>query len=95
MPWLRLLLLILVMSSVGCEQVLFQRFEKNMWSNYVHSNDLHIGMPKAEVVGIMGEPGIKEEGDYRGGHYTTYFYLTHSMELDESNPVRGGYSPLV
>ena len=54
MPWLRLLLLVLVMSSVGCEHVLFQRFEKDMWSNYVHSNELHTGMTKSEVVGDYG-----------------------------------------
>ena len=62
MPWLRLLLLVLVVSSAGCEHVLFQRFEKDMWANYVHSNELHTGMTKSEVVGIMGEPGIKEDG---------------------------------
>ena len=95
MPWLRLLLLVLVMLTAGCEHVLFQRFEKNMWSNYVHVNELHIGMTKSEVVGIMGEPGIKEDGDYRGGRYTTYFYLTHSMDFDDSTTVRGGYTPLV
>ncbi|MCL4500257.1 MAG: DUF3192 domain-containing protein [Deltaproteobacteria bacterium] len=95
MPCLRLLLLVLVMLSAGCEQVLYQRFEKDMWANYVHSNQLQLGMTKSEVVGIMGEPGIKEEGDYRGGRYTTYFYLTHSMDFDDSDTVRGGYTPLV
>lgn len=94
MLWLRLLLL-LVIFSVGCEHVLFQRFEKDMWSNYMHVNELHIGMSRAEVVGLMGQPGVREEGDYRGGHYTIYFYLTHSMDFDDATTVRGGYTPLV
>ena len=94
MSWLPLLL-ILVISATGCDTVLFQRFEKDMWANYIHTNELHVGMDKAEVMGIMGQPGIREEGDYRGGHYTTFFYLTHSMDFDDSNTVRGGYTPLV
>lgn len=94
MSWLPLLIILLI-SSTGCDTVLFQRFEKDMWANYVHLNELHAGMSKSEVEGIMGQPGIREEGDYRGGHYTTYFYLTHSMDFDDSNTVRGGYTPLV
>jgi hypothetical protein len=43
----------------------------------------------------MGPPGISESGDYRAGHYTILFYLTHSMDFDESNTVRSGYTPLV
>ncbi len=95
MSWLRLILLV-VMFSAGCtEHVLYQRFEKDMWSNYVRLNEVHLGMTREEVVGIMGQPAVKEEGDYRGGHYVTYFYLTHSMDFDDSNTVRGGYTPLV
>ena len=52
-------------------------------------------MSKAEVVGIMGQPPTREDGDYRGGHYSIYFYLTHSMDFQDSNTVRGGYTPLV
>jgi hypothetical protein len=52
-------------------------------------------MTRAEVVGMMGQPGIREQGDYRGGHYDIYFYLTHSMDFDDSDTVRGGYTPLV
>ncbi len=95
MPWLRLLLILGIFSAGCTESVLYQRFEKDMWANYVHSNELHLGMNRAEVVGIMGQPQIKEEGDYRGGHYVTYFYLTHSMDFQDSNTVRGGYTPLV
>lgn len=94
MAWLYLTLILGIL-SVGCEHVAFQRFEKQMWSNYVHMNEIRKGMSKAEVLGIMGPPGIKESGDYRGGHYTVYFYLTHSMDFEESNTVRNGYTPLV
>lgn len=94
MAWLHLLLIV-GMLSAGCERVLYQRFERSMWSSYVRLNEVKMGMTKAEVVGIMGEPGIQEEGDYRGGHYTIYFYLTHSMDFEESNTVRNGYTPLV
>jgi len=95
MFWLRLLLLLGIFSA-GCDQhVLYQRFDKDMWSNYVHLNQVHLGMTRAEVVGLMGQPGIREEGDYSGGHYSIYFYLTHSMDFDESSTVRGGYTPLV
>ncbi len=95
MSWLRLILILGIFSAGCTEQVLYQRFEKDMWSNYVRLNDVHPGMTRAEVVGIVGQPGIKEEGDYRGGHYVYYFYLTHSMDFDDSNTVRGGYTPLV
>ena len=94
MAWLHLLL-VLGMLTAGCDRVLYQRFDKSMWSNYVHLNEVKMGMTKSEVLGIMGPPGIKESGDYRGGHYTVYFYLTHSMDFEESNTVRNGYTPLV
>ena len=94
MAWLHLIL-ILGMFSAGCEHVMFQRFEKDMWSSYVRLNDVKLGMSKSEVVGIMGQPGTKEEGDYRGGRYSVYFYLTHSMDFPDSNTVRNGYTPLV
>jgi hypothetical protein len=83
------------MLTAGCDQVLYQRFEKGMWSNYIHLNELQKGMSKSEVLGIMGPPGVTETGDYRGGRYTILFYLTHSMDFDESNTVRNGYTPLV
>jgi outer membrane protein assembly factor BamE (lipoprotein component of BamABCDE complex) len=94
MAWLNLLL-VLGMLTTGCDQILYQRFEKQMWSNYIHLNELHLGMTKPEVLGIMGPPGVQESGDYRGGHYTVLFYLTHSMDFEESNTVRNGYTPLV
>jgi outer membrane protein assembly factor BamE (lipoprotein component of BamABCDE complex) len=94
MGWINLVLLLGIMAA-GCDQIAYQRFEKSMWTNYIHLNELKMGMTKAEVLGIMGPPGTKESGDYRGGHYTIYFYQTHSMDFDESNTVRNGYTPLV
>jgi outer membrane protein assembly factor BamE (lipoprotein component of BamABCDE complex) len=90
------LIVVLGMLTAGCgEQIMYQRFDKSMWSNYSHVNELKLGMSKAEVLGIMGSPGNTESGDYRGGRYTVFFYLTHSMDFDESNTVRNGYTPLV
>jgi hypothetical protein len=95
MAWMHLLL-VLGMFSIGCsDQVLYQRFEKSMWNNYIRLNEVKLGMQTSEVVGIMGPPVTRESGDYRGGNYTIYFYLTHSMDFPESNTVRGGYTPLV
>ena len=95
MAWAYLILALGILTS-GCgEQILYQRFDKSMWSNYSHVNELKTGMSKAEVLGIMGPPGSTESGDYRGGHYTVFFYLTHSMDFSESNTVRNGYTPLV
>jgi hypothetical protein len=95
MVWLHLVL-ILGMFGIGCgEPILYQRFEKDMWSNYIRLNQVKPGMRAPEVVGIMGPPAIREEGDYREGHYVIYFYLTHSMDFPDSDTVRGGYTPLV
>jgi outer membrane protein assembly factor BamE (lipoprotein component of BamABCDE complex) len=94
MAWLQLVLVLGILTS-GCGQVAYQRFDKQMWTNYIHVNELQKGMSKEEVAGIMGSPGIRESGDYRGGHYTIYFYLTHSMDFEDSNTVRNGYTPLV
>ena len=95
MAWAYLIVALGILTA-GCgEQIMYQRFDKSMWSNYSHMNELQTGMSKAEVLGIMGPPGIRESGDYRGGHYTIFFYLTHSMDFDESNTVRNGYTPLV
>ncbi len=95
MSWAYLIVALGILTA-GCgEQIMYQRFDKGMWANYSHMNELKIGMSKAEVLGIMGPPGIQESGDYRTGHYTLLFYLTHSMDFDESNTVRNGYTPLV
>ncbi len=94
MPWLRLAL-IAGMLAAGCGEVLYQRFDKKIWTNYIHLNQIKEGMNQDEVKGIMGPPEIREEGDYRGGHYVIYFYLTHDMDSEGSETVRGGYTPLV
>jgi hypothetical protein len=95
MAWSYLILALAIVTS-GCgDQILYQRFEKSMWTNYAHLNELKLGMSKEEVLGIMGPPGISESGDYRGGRFTILFYLTHSMDFEESNTVRNGYTPLV
>jgi outer membrane protein assembly factor BamE (lipoprotein component of BamABCDE complex) len=94
MGWLHLVLVLGILTS-GCGQIAYQRFDKQMWANYVHVNELKKGMSKEEVRGIAGPPDIRESGDYPGGRYTIYFYLTHSMDFEQSNTVRNGYTPLV
>ena len=95
MAWLQMIVVLGVLAG-GCGGgVLYQRLDPKMWANYSHLQDVRPGMSTAEVQGIMGPPGIKEEGDYRGGHFVFYFYLTHSMDFEDGNTVRGGYTPLV
>ena len=94
MVWLQIFL-VLGLLLTGCDRVLFPRFEKAMWSSYIQMQDLKLGMSMEEVQGIMGSPAIKEEGDYRGGHYVFWFYLTHSMDYEGGETVRNGYTPLV
>ena len=94
MAWLQVILA-LGMLVAGCDTMLYPRFEKAMWSTYIHLQDVRPGMAMSEVEGLMGPPGIREEGDYRGGHYVFYFYLTHSMDYEGGETVRNGYTPLV
>ena len=65
MSWLRLVLVFLVLGILvtGCDSVLYPRFEKSMWSSYMRMQELKLGMSKAEVKSIMGNPSIEEEGD--------------------------------
>lgn len=87
---------ILGMLAAGCGETILTQFpQKQIWSTYVNLNQVHLGMTRSEVIGIMGPPGVREEGDYRGGRYTFFFYRTHNMDFDESNTVRNGYTPLV
>lgn len=80
----------------GCdERILTQWPRQAIFSQYFRLQELHPGMSRAEVEGIMGPPMIREEGDYRGGHYIFYFYRTYNMDYDGSETVRGGYTPLV
>ncbi len=94
MAWLQIILALGLLAT-GCDQVLYPRFEKSMWTTYIHLQDVHPGMTTTEVQGIMGPPQIREEGDYTGGHYVFYFYLTHSMDYEGGETVRNGYTPLV
>src|SRR4030042_4222535 len=94
MTWLRMILALGILVA-GCDTMLYPRFEKSMWSSYMRLQDLQLGMSLSEVEGIMGPPGVKEEGDYRGGHYVFYFYLTHSMDYEGGGTGRNGSNPLV
>jgi hypothetical protein len=95
MAWLQIILA-LGMLTTGCaEHVLTQWPQKQTWSTYLRLNEVRRGMSLSEVEGLMGPPGIREEGDYRGGHYIFYFYLTHNMDYEDGDTVRGGYTPLV
>jgi len=94
MAWLRLALALGLLVA-GCDSILYPRFEKSMWSSYIQSQELKLGMSMSEVEGVMGIPNIREAGDYRGGHYVFWFYLTHSMDYQGGETVRNGYTPLV
>ena len=94
MVWLQIIL-VLGLLVTGCDQVLYPRFEKSMWTSYIHMQDLKLGMSMSEVEGTMGPPAVREEGDYRGGHYVFFFYVTHSMDYEGGETVRNGYTPLV
>ena len=63
MAWSYLILALGILTA-GCgEQIMYQRFDKGMWSSYVRLNEVKIGMTKSEVRGLMGPPGTTESGD--------------------------------
>ena len=93
--WRAVIVLGLLVGAAGCADMLFPRFDKKMWGTYMHLNQVSEGMSRSEVVGVMGPPQIKEEGDYRTGHYVVFYYLTHDMDSEGSGTMRGGYTPLV
>ena len=94
--YLLCLALALSLMTWGCaEQVLTQWPRQAIFSNYFRLQEVKRGMSRSEVEGIMGQPMIKEEGDYRGGHYVFYLYRTHNMDFEGSETVRGGFTPLV
>src|SRR5512135_974706 len=96
MAWLQLIVALGMLAAAGCgETILYQRFDKQMWTNYINLNQVKTGMTQAEVESQVGPPRVKEEGDFRRGHYVFYFYQTHSMDSEGSNTVRGGFTPLV
>jgi outer membrane protein assembly factor BamE (lipoprotein component of BamABCDE complex) len=95
MIWLGVLLVVMTLSA-GCGETVLTQWPKGaIFSSYFRLQELRPGMDRPEVEGIMGAPMIREEGDYRGGHYVFYFYRTYNMDYDGSETVRGGYTPLV
>ncbi len=96
MAWVWFIVALGMLGAAGCEDtILYQRFDRQMWSNYINLNQVHKGMSQREVEAQVGPPRVKEEGDYQGGHFVFYFYHTHSMDQEGSNTVRGGFTPLV
>lgn len=90
------LLVLLGITVAGCgEAVLTQWPQQKIFNKYIRLQDVRMGMTSSEVEGIMGPPQVREEGDFRGGHYMFYFYRTHNMDFEGSSTVRGGYTPLV
>ncbi|MEW6386490.1 MAG: DUF3192 domain-containing protein [Thermodesulfobacteriota bacterium] len=90
------LLLSLVLLFCGCsEPILTQWPSQAIFNQYFRLQDVKLGMSRQEVESIMGPPPIREEGDYRRGHFTFLFYRTHNMDYEGSETVRGGYTPLV
>lgn len=95
MTWLSLAFIILSL-ALGCrQQVLTQWPQPKIFSTYFREQGVKLGMSREEVEGSMGPPQVKEEGDFRGGHYVLYFYRTHNMDYPDSDTMRGGYTPLV
>lgn len=95
MSWL-VLCLVAVSLVCGCGgRIQTQWPQKKIFAEYFRLHDVKLGMSQQEVEAIMGPPQIKEEGDFKGGHYVLYFYRTHNMDYEGSNTVRGGYTPFV
>ncbi|MEJ2092560.1 MAG: hypothetical protein P8X65_10260 [Syntrophobacterales bacterium] len=80
MSWLSLVLIVFPLVC-GCGQkILTQWPKKEIFSTYFREQGVKLGMSREEVEGIMGAPQIKEEGNFRGGHFLLYFYRTHNMD---------------
>lgn len=95
MPWFTLALLLFTLAC-GCQgKVQTQWPKKEIFSSYFRYQGVKLGMSREEVEGIMGPPQVREEGDFRGGRFTLYFYRTHNMDYEESGTVRGGYTPFI
>jgi hypothetical protein len=75
------------------EKVLYPRIEPSMWSSYFQLQEVKPGMTKQEVIARMGPPRVQEEGGKSGE--TFLFYLTHNMDTEGSETMRGGLTPLV
>jgi hypothetical protein len=75
------------------EKVLYPRIEPTMWSSYFQLQEVKLGMTKQEVIARMGPPRVQEEGKKSGESFL--FYLTHNMDTEGSETIRGGLTPLV
>ncbi len=86
----------LALLTTGCaETVLTQWPQPSIFQGYFRLQEVKQGMSRTDVEGIMGAPPVREEGDYRSGHFTLYFYRTHNMDYEGSETVRGGFTPLI
>jgi hypothetical protein len=92
MTWLTLAL-IFVSLALGCgERVLTQWPRKTIFSTYFREQEVKLGMSREEVEGVMGPPQVREEGDYRGGHFVLYFYLVGKGRRDYLKAVDRSWS---
>ena len=94
----RLLYLVLLTAFLpACEtineKVLYPRIEPTMWSSYFQLQEVKLGMTKQEVIARMGPPRVQESGGKSGESFL--FYLTHNMDTEGSETIRGGLTPLV
>ncbi len=86
-------LLALLLGPAACGNVLYPRFESQMWSSFFRLQELQPGMTKEEVITRMGPPRVTEEGGQAG--VTVLMYQTHALDQEGSETIRGGLTPLV
>jgi hypothetical protein len=95
MPWLSVLVIIVSLVS-GCKGGIQTQWpQRKIFNEFFRTQDVRLGMSRAEVEAIMGAPQVREEGDFRGGHFVLFFYRTHNMDFQGSDTVRGGYTPFI
>jgi len=88
-----LLLVVLLSGLPACGNILYPRFESQMWSSFFNLQELQPGMTKEEVITRMGPPRVTEEGVKTG--VSVLMYQTHTMDQQGSETIRGGLTPLV
>ncbi len=88
-----LFLAVVLLWLPACGNVLYPRFESQMWSSYFHLQEVRPGMSKQEVISKMGPPRVTEEGAKSG--LSVLMYQTHTMDSEGSETIRGGLTPLV
>jgi hypothetical protein len=95
MTWLSLLVIIVSLVS-GCKGGIQTQWpQRQIFNEFFRTQEVRLGMTLAEVEAIMGSPQVRDEGDFRGGHFVLYFYRTHNMDFPGSDTVRGGYTPFI